>query len=185
MRLIRRAAPLAFALSIGAAFGLLAEPATTLASCTMIPLLEDAIKTADIVFVGTVVETANRNTWATVQVEEVWRGPDQPARVVVQGGPAGNAATSIDRSFAVGVKYLFFPRANDAGALGDNICSNTTEWSAELAGLRPADARAPIGSTPPPAGFDVMSVAVPAGMALLVAGLLVGVGLLARGRDRA
>ena len=181
MRPIRRPA-LALALSLGAAFGLLAAPSATLASCAMIPEVQDAVKTADILFVGTVVETSNGDRWATVAVKEIWRGPDQPARVVIRGGPDGNAATSVDRAFRVGVDYLFFPRI-DSGVLTDNACSNTTEWRGELAGLRPGDARAPIGAAPGEKPFDIMSIAVPAGVALLVGGLLLGVGLLARGRD--
>ena len=58
MRTIRRSAPLALALSLGAAFGLLAAPAVTMASCMMPPPVAEALKTAEIVFVGTVTETS-------------------------------------------------------------------------------------------------------------------------------
>lgn len=183
MRIVRRLALLP-ALAALAVLGTLAAPSATLASCVQPPSIQDAARSAEIVFVGTVVETANRNTWATVQVEEIWRGPDQPTTIVIRGGPGGNAASSVDRTFEVGVRYLFFPYADETGGLADNSCTSTTQWSADLAALRPGDVRAP-AATPPANGFDVMSIAVPAGMALLVAGLLLGVGLLARGRDRA
>lgn len=192
-RVVRR---LGTALSLGVAFGLLAAPAVTLADCMMPPPVAEALKNAEIVFVGTVTETSNRNSWATVAVEEVWKGPDVPAVVLIKGGPGGNAATSVDRTFEAGVKYLFFPYIGNASdlpgrgvdaevGLADNSCTNTTPWVPELADLRPADARAPIGATPEASEFDVMSIAIPAGVALLVAGLLLGVGLLARGRDGA
>lgn len=191
----RRAAPLTLALSLGVALGLLAAPAVTLADCMMPPSVAEALTNAEIVFVGTVTETSNRSSWATVEVEDIWKGPDVPAVVLVKGGPGGNAATSVDRTFEVGVKYLFFPYVANAtepalgrgidveAGLADNSCTNTTPWVPELADLRPAGAHAPIGAAPEASGFDVMSIAVPAGVALLVAGVLLGVGLLARGRD--
>jgi hypothetical protein len=181
------------ALSLGATLAMLTAPAVTLADCMQPPPVAEAVKTAEVVFVGTVTETSNRNSWATVQVEDVWKGPDLPAVVLIKGGPGGNAATSVDRTFEVGVKYLFFPLLGNGTepapaidtqiGLVDNSCTNTTPWVPELAGLRPADARAPGGAAPEASGFDAMSVVVPAGVALLVAGLLLGVGLLARGRD--
>lgn len=185
MHSIHRVARLAIAFSLSAAFGLLAAPTTTLASCRAIPAVGEALLSADIVFVGTVTATANRDAWATVQVEEVWRGPDQPTTVVIQGGPAGNAATSVDRAFVVGTRYLFFPYAAEGGALTDNSCTSTTEWSGELAALRPADARQPLGATPTDTGFDLGAVAAPIGAAVLVATVLLLVGLLARGRQLA
>jgi hypothetical protein len=190
-----RALRLGLAWSLGATLAMLAAPAIALADCMMPPPVAEAVKTAEIVFVGTVTETSNRNSWATVQVEDVWKGPDVPALVVVKGGPGGNAATSVDRTFEVGVKYLFFPYLGNSTepapgrgieaevGLADNSCTNTTPWTPELADLRPADARGPIGAAPEASDFDVMSIAIPAGVALLVAGLLLGVGLLARGRD--
>jgi hypothetical protein len=183
MTILRRLALLAAVASVAAA-GALARPSAALASCRLPLAIQEAVNSADIVFVGTVVGTENGNAWATVRIEEIWRGPDQPASVVVRGGPGGNTATSVDRSFEVGVRYLFFPFAGENGVLSDNACSSTTPWSAELAALRPAGARV---LTPPTgqAGFDPMSIVIPAGVALLVAALLLGAGLLARGRDRA
>lgn len=203
-RVVRRIR-LALALSLAGTFGMLAAPATTLGSCAQPLPIAEALKSAEIVFVGTVVQVSEGNRWANVQVEEVWKGPDRPQNVLVRGGPAGNAATSVDRSFEVGVKYIFFPYvAVDAGegpagsvtdggvpaggvpenALTDNSCTNTTAFTDEHKALRPDDARKPIGAAPSEAaGFDPMTLVVPAGIALVVAATLLGVGLLARGRE--
>ncbi len=195
--LFRRArAALALALLVlPAAF---ASPAITLADCMMPPPIEEAVKSADMVFLGTVTSTANRNSWATVEVEEVWVGPDMPAEVLIKGGPGGNAATSVDRSFETGIKYLFFPYIDaggeprpgeiigQAGGLADNSCSSTTQWSVDLEALRPADVRAPLGTSTTPetaAGIDLSGLVAPIGVGLVVAVVLLGIGLLARGRQ--
>lgn len=169
-------------LAAAAALAFLLPPSAVLADCMMPPPVQEAAQTAEIVFVGTVAETSNRNAWASVVVEEVWRGPDQPAAVVVKGGPAGNMATSVDRAFEAGMKYLFFPYPDEAGGLTDNSCTNTVEWSADLAQLRPAGARQPLGATEVEGGFDIAGVIAPLGVAVLVGGVLLVAGLLARGR---
>jgi hypothetical protein len=165
------------------AIGCMLTPAAALADCMMPAPVQEAAQTADIVFVGTVTETTNRNSWATVAVVEIWRGPDLPAAVVVKGGPGGNAMTSVDRAFQAGVKYLFFPYADEQGALADNSCTNTMEWSADLAQIRPAEVRQPLGTAEEADGFDLDDVVAPLGVALLVAGALLVTGLLARGRS--
>lgn len=188
-----------------AATATLGTPAMALADCMMPPAVEEAAKTAEIVFLGTVVETTNRNSWAHVTVEEVWRGPDLPASVIVKGGPGGNAATSVDRTFEPGVRYLFFPYVGvepgreepggeqplpglpgnlDAG-LADNSCSSTTPWTDDMAALRPAEVRQPLGDNPTSAGgFDVASL-TPIAVVAVVFVVLLGIGLLARGRQDA
>jgi hypothetical protein len=165
-----------------AALAFVLPPSAVLADCRMPPPVEEAAQTAEIVFVGTVAETSNHNSWANVVVEEIWRGPDQPAAVVVKGGPAGNMATSVDRAFEAGVRYLFFPYPDETGGLADNSCTNTVQWSADLAQLRPADSRQPLGATEAEARFDIGSVIAPLGVAVLVGGALLVAGLLARGR---
>lgn len=167
-----------------AALAFVLTPSAVLADCMPPPGIEEAVETAGIVFLGTVTETANHDSWATVAVDEVWRGPDQPAVVVVRGGPEGNMATSVDRAFKSGVTYLFFPYEDETGALADNSCTNTVEWTADLVALRPEGIRAPIGATPTGGdGFDLGGVIAPLGVALLVGGALVVAGLLARGRS--
>lgn len=183
MTILRRLAllPALAALSV---FGLLAAPPTALASCALSPPIAEALAEAEIVFVGTVTATAERDLWATVTVEEIWKGPDLPVVVQVKGGQGGNVGTSVDREFRSGVKYLFTPTMLQDGTFSDNACTPTRVWEEALAALRPADARGPIGGTPPePSGFDVGGLVVPLGVALLVAAALLIVGLAVRGRQ--
>jgi hypothetical protein len=178
MRLVRVApavAPLVF-------FALLAAPATALADCMIPPPVEEAMTSAEVVFVGTVTATTNRDTWANVTVEEVWKGPDQPVSVIVHGGPGGNAATSVDRTFEVGTKYLLFPYVDERLGLADNSCTSTQPWTEALLPLRPANVRQPTGA-PEGAGFDVGGIVGPLVVAIVVGALLLGAGMLARGRD--
>ena len=160
-------------------------PGVALADCMMPPAVEEAVQTAEIVFVGTVTATTNRNSWASVEVHEVWRGPDQPSAVVIKGGPGGNAATSVDRAFEPGVRYLFFPYVDPEIGLADNSCTSTQPWTEAMVALRPADARAPTGASPTESGFDAAGLLVPLGVAVLVGAVLLVVGLLARGRQSA
>jgi hypothetical protein len=166
-----------------AALAFVLPPSVALADCMAPPSVQEAVETADIVFLGTVTQTSNHDSWAAVAVDEVWRGPDQPATVVVRGGPAGNMATSVDRAYKADVTYLFFPYADETGALADNSCTNTVEWSVDLAPLRPEGAREPIGATQPEEGFDVGGLVAPLGVAVLVGGALLLAGLAARGRN--
>jgi len=157
-------------------------PAIALARCVLPPPIAEAVKTADIVFVGRVAQTTNRNSWASVEVTEVWRGPDQPRAVVVRGGPAGNAATSVDRTYEPGVTYLFFPYADAEPGLADNSCTSTTPWTEAMVALRPTDVRQPIGADPEAGGFDPGGLLLPIGVAVIVGGALFLGGLAARGR---
>jgi hypothetical protein len=84
------------------------------ASCAAPAPLREAIKDAPAVFVGTVIETANRSRWATVHVEEVRKGTGLPDEVEVRAGPEdppgpGGTATSVDRTYTSGTRYLFVP----------------------------------------------------------------------------
>lgn len=170
-----------------AALALFATPVVTSASCIQPPPIEQVLKTAEIVFVGTVTATSNRDSWANVTVEEIWKGPDQAASIVIKGGPGGNAATSVDRSFKPGAKYLFFPYVS-GGELLDNSCTLTTEWSADLQKLRPADARVLDGAKGGTVGSDLgglLAPLAPFAVAILIAGVLLAVGLLARRRQSA
>jgi len=165
-------------------FGLAAlwSPTTASASCVAIDL--EAWKTADVVLVGTVTSVANNDRWAQVAVEEIWRGPDQPAEVVVKGGGADpGMMTSVDRTYVAGVRYLF--TLTVAGEdLTDNACSGTTEAeSADIDRIRPADAR--LVSTPGAVddGPDLGGLAGPLVLVAAIGGLLLATVLLARRRD--
>jgi hypothetical protein len=93
-----------------------------------------------VVFVGTVTSTSYAGRKATVLVETIWYGPDLPAQVEVIGSPALNAATSVDRSFQQGARYLFVP-TNNQSPFQDNACSATQPYTPEIAAYKPEGAR--------------------------------------------
>jgi hypothetical protein len=98
---------------------------------------------AAVVFVGTVLSTTNGDREATVRVESIWRGPDMPTYVRVVGTPEPAAqATSVDRTYQSGKKYLFVPE-NAATPFQDNNCTSTQIYTSALAAQAPADARPP------------------------------------------
>jgi hypothetical protein len=108
------------------------------ASCATTPRIEEAVQLGDVVFVGTVLRTENNGRWASVRVEERWRGArDLGDTVDVHGGPEAGSATAIDRLFATS-RYLFVV-SRGPGYLVDNECTATTQWTADLARLRPLD----------------------------------------------
>jgi hypothetical protein len=135
---IRRLFPLAFAVAVLGA----APPAT--ADCDPAGPVERVLPKADVAFVGSV--TATDGPVARFAVAEVWAG-DVPDAVEVRGitdrlaGRGGEAPVGEDdRLWTVGQTYLVVPTV-DGGVLRDHICTATTEWSAELESLRPANAR--------------------------------------------
>lgn len=82
---------------------------------------------SDLVFVGRVTDVANQGRSATVEVTEVWRG-DVPTPVTVNGGSDPTNPAEDDRSFEVGVSYLFIPAQADGlrqGFVTDSVCSST------------------------------------------------------------
>ncbi|MGI8791870.1 MAG: hypothetical protein ACR2H3_01610 [Acidimicrobiales bacterium] len=136
---------------------LLAGPVQPAGASCAAPLdVPDAIVQSDVVIVGTVTATRSRDRIATVNVEEVWKG-DVGNAFQVAGGPAkDNAATSVDRTYAVGTRYLIFaiePGAHSSrGTFGaryeDGNCSTTQTWSESLSAFRPASAS--VVTEPPP-----------------------------------
>ncbi len=155
---------------LSAAVGILVGTMPAAASCAPPHPIEEALSGSDSVFVGTVVGLANGNRIATFAVDEVWRGPDLPARTVVRGSPEENGITSVDRSWEAGGKYLVFAAVVN-GDLADNACSNTQIWSDDLAARRPSDARAPTdsGDSGSPGGLP--------STLLLAVGMLAAIGL--------
>ena len=173
-RLLAATAPLALWLLV---------PAPAAASCAMPIPIEEAIRTAQIVITGTVTSTENMDRWATVEVHEIWKGPDLPATVRILGGPGAGAASSIDRSFKAGARYLFVVSMDEQGQLHDNSCSATTEMGAGENQLRPADYRTPAPVDASGTGTDLTGVVGAGAVALIVAATLLVVGLIARGRQ--
>jgi hypothetical protein len=153
---------------------LLGSAAPAVASCIMPPPIEDAIRDADVAFVGTVTNVANDGRWATVAVAEVWAGPDLPSIVQVRGGPDPGTFSSVDRAFTARTTYLFLPGISE-GAIHDSACSSTMEWTDDLARLRPATARLPVGAEPESgagSSFDPGALLLPAAL-ILGAGIVV------------
>lgn len=184
MRMLQRRLPALASIVASAGVLVLISPSVVLADCMMPPPIGEAVEAADVAFVGTVTAAQQMNRWATVAVTEVWRGPDQPEFVLVKGGPAGNMATSVDRSFEVGVTYLFVPHFDAREGLTDDSCTSTTPWREELVALHPAEFRQPIGSSgQTESGFDLLGIVQPVALALAVGLLLLGAGVLARGRQ--
>jgi len=168
--------------SMGFALAVLWAPAAVNASCVIVE--PEAWKTADVVLVGTVTSVANNDRWAQVAVEEVWRGPDQPAEVVVKGGGADpGMMTSVDRTYDVGVRYLF--TLTVAGEdLTDSACSGTTDAeSADIDRIRPADARVVSSPGATDDGPDLGGLIGPLLVVATIGGLLLTTVLLARRRE--
>ena len=140
---------LASGLMIVAAVG----PATPAgASCAGDPSLARAIAAGGPMFVGTVVSTTNGDRWATFAVDEVWSGDVADVQVVKAGPPPTGdpesfSASSVDRTYQAGVRYLVDastapgPFDLKPGELADTNCSATTAWVDADAALRPAGAR--------------------------------------------
>lgn len=158
--------------------------APVLASCAAPPTLRESLALADVVVVGTVTHLENDGRWATVRVEERWRGPQSMGDTIdIRGGPAAGAGTSVDRVFTED-RYLFFLTTGPEYFV-DNACTATQVWSEELAWYRPAgvmpapvvEAGAPLDSL----GIDVVPVAALAGVLLIA---VVSYLFILRGRRR-
>jgi hypothetical protein len=144
---IRALAALAVTLAAVGGF-LVAGEGVAGASCMAPPAVDDAIRQADIVVVGTVSTTRSRGRIATVQVEDVWKG-HVASELEVFGGPASeNVFTSVDRTYEIGTRYLLFVHEPSAhgysptfgGRYEDNSCSDTRPYTNDLAALRPTGA---------------------------------------------
>ncbi len=109
---------------------------TVAASCATTPSIDEAVLLGEVVFVGVVTQVDNGGRWATVRVEERWRGARSLADTVdVHGGPEAGTSTTVDRAYTLG-RYLFVVR-NGPGYLVDDQCTATTRWVADLGRLRP------------------------------------------------
>lgn len=166
-----------------------ARPAS--ASCVPPEPLAARVAEAPVVFVGTVLSTANDDRVAQVRVEEVWKGPKLPDQVEVRGtqfSAQENARSSVDRTFRIAVRYLFVPRDDgdsSSAAVGtsvfdDHLCTATQEYRPDLDEFRPASVAGPTGpgdgeEQAPAAGGEgrgvlPLAAAATAALALVAAG---------------
>lgn len=134
--------------------GLVVAPAAQASCAGPMGPLKKRLAGYDTVFVGTVIDTASAGRLATVKVESVWRG-DVPATATVAGGElAAGVATSVDRSYSDGVRYLFTPTHFKQGRYRDNACTDTQEWTRKVERLRPRGA-------PPAENAEAQNVVAP------------------------
>lgn len=132
---------LATALWSAALAALLLDPVVAGASCAGGASVQEAIRSAPTVFVGTVTGLSGGDRVATVRVDDVWRGHAIPSSVDVVGTPDLNAAaTSADRTYVAGSQDLFVPDGGGPQGFTDNNCTATQLYTAGLAALRPANA---------------------------------------------
>ena len=169
---------------IGLAGAMLLVPAPVLADCQLAPPLDKAVNGGTLVFVGRVDSIDNGGRTADVTVQEVWRG-DVADRAVVDGGLDPVNPAEDDRTFEVGVTYVFLPASVD-GRLVDSICSATVPWDEpSMGGLRPPEARAPepLPSSQPGPLSLLGDLAGPLLVTAIVGGLLIVTVLVARRRE--
>ena len=158
---------------------LAADPAE--ASCGTPPPMSRRLQEATVVFVGRVVTTTNKGRTAHVRVEQVWKGAPVSDRVTVKGGPdSPSAASSVDRSFRAGVRYLFVPERT-GGQFRDTSCSATVEYSGALAQFVPATVTLPRRSSTGSSGLARQAAIA---LAVVLVGLILSL-VFSRRRRRA
>lgn len=131
---------------------------------------------SDLVFVGRVTEVANEGRSATVEVTEIWRG-DVPTPITVNGGGDPTNPGEDDRTFEVGLTYLFIPSQIDGlrqGVVTDSVCSSTTPWTDDLARLRPPDVGTPTPIPSSSTGSNPFAFLGGVALPILTAGLVTG-----------
>jgi hypothetical protein len=165
------AAALATSFAVLLVPGLTASPVA--ADCAGPATIQDAQRTGDILFVGSVVRLENDNRWIKVLVEERWQNADGvPDTVDIRGGPEAGISSSTQRAYTQG-RYLF-DVTNFGPFYQDTSCSATTLWTDDLARYRPSNvAQAPNSSSGSP--LDAIGSSDLALAAVLVLALLIAV----------
>ena len=138
------------------------------ASCVEPRPLPAVLDEAQSVFVGTVVFTWDGDRRARVHVESIWRGPVLPAYVEVHGSPAegGSMATSVDRTYKAGGRYLF-ALLGTTQPFSDNVCTATQPYTPALDAYAPANPQQPMSPTAIDPVANVAGPCWPAGLVVL------------------
>lgn len=165
----RRSATVVIAVSVV----FLAAP-QAMASCAEALPNALAIEQGQTVFVGTVTSLDSDGRLATFAVDDVWKG-EVTAVAIVNGGPSlaelkeaglgADIATSVDRSYDLGARYLVVSHGMEDGVFRDNACSATQIYDVSLDEFRPDWAHAP-------SPVEADSTATVARVALAVVGAL-------------
>ncbi len=119
---------------------------------------------ADSVFIGRVVALSDLHRAATMEVLEIWKGPDLSERVEVQGASSSSAVVGPnDRLYVLGGTYLVVPFGR-ASPFYDDACSGTILY-APRGGQIPAEYRDAVGAENPriPAAAESSPRPVPSG----------------------
>lgn len=152
------------------------------ASCATAGPIAQQLQAATVVFVGRVVTTTNKGRTANVRVEQVWKGAPVYDRVTVKGGPDGDGvASSVDRAFNAGGRYLFVP-TREGGQFRDNACSATVEYSGALAPFAPDTVTLPRRTSTGSSGVARQGAIA---LAVVLAGVLLSIAASRRRRGRA
>lgn len=112
-----------------AAISWLSSPPPAAAACASPPDPVAAMTMADVVFVGSVAEVSDLGRVATMDVLEIWKGPDIGTPVVVNGSfSGGDVVGSNDRTYQLGQTYLVVPFGTRAPFF-DEVCSATRTFT--------------------------------------------------------
>ncbi len=130
---------------LGLSFVLVADAAPARAACAESPDVVNALRRADVVFVGKVDSLASNDRVAAMKVVEIWKGPLLDSIVLVYGGdPDGASSGPNDRTYQEGRTYLVVP-SNDAQPFADSLCTATMLFRPN--GSIPAEYTSVVGST--------------------------------------
>lgn len=129
---------------------MLATATPVTADCDLVGTPAEVLPTAEVAFVGTVVQVDG--SLARFDVLEDWTDTvDDSVEVVglrAHRGGDPNMMTEDDREWHFGATYLVIPSVT-GNVLQDHICTATTEWREDLGALRPPGVEAAVGGAAP------------------------------------
>lgn len=128
------------------AAALAASTSAAYAQCGPPSTLERSLAQAEVVFVGRVVAVEDLNRQATMEVVEIWKGPDISGSVQVQGASSASQAVGPDdRTYVLGATYLVVPFGSSSPYY-DDACSATMPYTPQ-GGQIPAQYRDAVGAS--------------------------------------